>query len=132
MAIGWLLVLQSVPWADVIRNAPKVADGAKRLWHAVSRNPPPPAPPAVDPAPALSPEAQAIAVLEARLASAEATMADMHGQMLASAELIKELADQNTQLIVRIESNRVRVVWLAATTGVATIVAIAALTLAVL
>ena len=132
MAIGWLLVLQSVPWAEVIRNAPKVADGAKKLWHAVSRNPSLPAPPPAGPAPTLSPEAEAIAVLEARLASAEGAMADMHGQLLASAELIKELAEQNTQLIVRIESNRVRVLWLAATTVVAAIVAIAALTLAVL
>ena len=31
MAIPWLTVLQAVPWGDVIRNAPKVADGAKKL-----------------------------------------------------------------------------------------------------
>jgi hypothetical protein len=28
MAIAWLAVLKSVPWSEVISNAPKVADGA--------------------------------------------------------------------------------------------------------
>ena len=28
MAIGWLTILQSVPWTEVIKNAPKVAEGA--------------------------------------------------------------------------------------------------------
>ena len=36
MAIGWLTVLQSVPWSDVVRNAPKVAAGAKKLWDNVA------------------------------------------------------------------------------------------------
>ena len=29
MAIGWLTILKTVPWTEVISNAPKVADGAK-------------------------------------------------------------------------------------------------------
>ena len=44
----------------------------------------------------------------------EAVFSDLHNQMLASSELIKALADQNAQLIKRIEVNRVRVLWLAA------------------
>ena len=36
MAIPWLTVLQSVPWSDVVRNAPKVAAGAKKLWDNVA------------------------------------------------------------------------------------------------
>ena len=39
MAIGWWTVLQSVPWAEVVSNAPKVAAGAKKLWNAVGRKP---------------------------------------------------------------------------------------------
>ena len=31
MAIAWLTVLKMVPWGEVINNAPKVADGAKKL-----------------------------------------------------------------------------------------------------
>jgi hypothetical protein len=34
--------------------------------------------------------------------------------MLASSELIQSLADQNTQLIKRVEVNRVRLLWLTA------------------
>jgi hypothetical protein len=33
--------------------------------------------------------------------------------MLASSELIKEMAEQNAQLIKRVETNRARLVWLA-------------------
>ena len=44
----------------------------------------------------------------------ETAITDLHAQMLASSELIKALADQNAQLIKRIEFNRVRWLWLAA------------------
>ena len=37
MAIGWLTILQSVPWTEVIKNAPKVAEGARKLWSAVAK-----------------------------------------------------------------------------------------------
>ena len=108
MAISWLTVLQAVPWSDVIRNAPKVADGAKKLWSSVAGRP------AQAPVGAgamaqsrgdASPEA-----LQARVDALEATVADLHGQLLSSAELIRQLADQNTQLVERVELNRVRAV----------------------
>lgn len=130
MAFGWLTVLQHVPWAEVIGNAPKVADGAKKLWNAVGRRPQADEPSTETAQPALSSEAQAIARLEARLSSMEAAASELHDQMLASSELIKALADQNAQLIKRIESNRIRVVWLAAATIVIGIVAAAGLILA--
>jgi hypothetical protein len=118
MAIGWLAVLQLVPWSDVINNAPKIAEGAKKLWSAVGKKPPVPAPPVEGAVSSLSPEAQAMATLQARVAAMEETIAELHGQMLASSELIKTLADQNTQLIQRIEVNRVRLLLLAGVTVV--------------
>lgn len=113
MAIGWLSVLQAVPWSDVIANAPKVAEGAKKLWSTVAKKPVPTTEtPAEAASPeATSPQAQALAVLEARVAATEASVAQLHEQLLASSELIKALAEQNAQLIQRIEANRVRVVW---------------------
>jgi type IV secretory pathway component VirB8 len=39
--------------------------------------------------------------------------AELHQQMLDSTELIKTLAEQNTQLVRRVESNRKRLLWLA-------------------
>lgn len=109
MAIGWVTILQAVPWSDVIRNAPRLADGAKRLLGMASRQP------AAPPAAATG----TTAALEARVQALEATVAELHEQMLASSELIQGLAEQNTQLIRRIEANRVRMRWLAAATALA-------------
>lgn len=123
MAIGWLSVLQLVPWSDVISNAPKVVDGAKKLWNSVGKKPPAPELVSDVEALRLSPDAQAIATLQARATAMDAALAELHHQMLASSELIKTLADQNAQLIQRIELNRVRLLVLA---GVTMLVAVAA------
>jgi hypothetical protein len=127
MPVPWLTVLQSVPWTEVIKNAPKVAEGAKKLWNSVGKKAP--GVPMPEPAPSSEalPEAQALAALEARQNGIEAAIDDLHAQMLASSELIKALADQNAQLIGRIEHNRLRWRWLAAAVAVACVVAVAAL-----
>ena len=118
MAIGWLTVLKLVPWTDVISNAPVVADGAKKLWNAVAKKTPAADQPVPTTQPSLASGPNAIAVLQAQLATVEATAHDLHNQMLASSELIKALAEQNAQLIKRVEVHRVRLVWLAAGTAV--------------
>lgn len=128
MAIGWLAVLQSVPWTEVVRNAPKVAEGAKKLWSTIARKGPAPGVAATAAPSALMPEAQVIARHEASLKALESVTADLREQMLASTELIKALAEQNTQLVARIEANRVRVLWLFG--GVATAGLVAVLSLA--
>lgn len=124
MAIGWLALLQSVPWSEVIRNAPKVADGAKKLWNAVAGNSSSPDASYARAQSAASPGSHSIAALEARVIALEAAASDLHGQMLASSELLKALAEQNTQLIQRVEANRMRVLRLTVAT---VFVAIAAL-----
>lgn len=120
MSIGLLSVLKIVPWADVISNAPVVADGAKKLWKAVGKKSPPQAAAPVSESPATtgkaSSDAQAIAVLEARLASMETATAELHTQMLESSALITSLAELNNQLIERVNANRIRVIWLALAT----------------
>lgn len=124
MAIGWLAVLQSVPWSEVISNAPKVAEGAKKLWSVVAKKAPQPEVSESNTPPSASSTSQTIASLEVRTIALEIAVTDLNGQMLVSSELIKALADQNTQLIQRIETNRVRMLWLS---GVTLVVAIAAL-----
>lgn len=111
MALGWLTVLKMVPWDDVIRNAPKLADGAKKLWSTVAKKPPA-RPPSRSQASQLSPETQSLGQLQKQLDTALAEIADLHQQMLASSELIQALADQNAQLIKRVETNRLRVLAL--------------------
>lgn len=134
MPIPWLAVLKIVPWSEVITNAPKVVDGAKKLWSSVSGKPVAQMPPAgnsdVTSAPEPASQAEAISTLKARIAAMEAGMAEIHGQMLASTELIQSLAEQNTQLVRHIEDNRMRIRWLGRATLVLGTVAVAGLVLA--
>lgn len=118
MAIGWLALLQSVPWTEVIRNAPKVADGAKRLWNAVANKTSRPEASYAGTKSTASPEYLSVSALDARIVVLETALSDLHGQMLASSELIKELAEQNSQLIKRVEANRVRMLRLTIATVV--------------
>ena len=71
--------------------------------------------------------AELIGALEARIAALEAGTAGLQAQMRESTELIKSLADQNTQLIQRAEANRRRTVWLAVLAVVATVLAVVGL-----
>src|SRR5436189_4318256 len=113
MAMGWLTVLKMVPWQEVISNAPKIADGAKKLWGTVARKRPTAAASGGGAMPSKASDTQALASLQSRLDAAEAQLSELHNQMLESSELIKALAEQNTQLIKRVEANRIRVLWLA-------------------
>jgi predicted nucleic acid-binding Zn-ribbon protein len=107
MPLNWLTVLKSVPWTEVISTAPKVADGAKKLWKTVARKR------AADEAPPIAPpDTEAFSALNARVSALEAAADDLHNQMLASSELIKSLAEQNEQLIARLESQRRFMRWL--------------------
>ncbi|HEX8981053.1 MAG TPA: hypothetical protein VF811_15195 [Parasulfuritortus sp.] len=121
MAIGLLSVLKIVPWSDVISTAPAVMDGARKLWDAVSGKP------VSGESPRPSKEAAAGAILAGRVDILEVKVADLHSQMLASSELIRALADQNSQLIARIEVYRRGIFWLAAAVSIATVAAVAAL-----
>lgn len=114
--MSWLTVLKLVPWTDVIKNAPAVADGAKKLWKSAGKNPQGAAneaPPSSESSLSTLPESQAIALLERQLGALEVTVAELHEQMRESSQLIKALADQNTQLIKRVEVNRRRILGLA-------------------
>lgn len=124
MAISLLTVLKMVPWVDVISNAPKVAEGAKKLWNTVGKKPPDVQ---GDSAPTQAPTLDS---LQSQLSAAESALADLHEQMVASTELINALAEQNAQLVQRVEAHRVRVRWLTVATVILGIVAATALALA--
>lgn len=126
MAIGWITLLKTVPWAQVISTAPLVADGARKLWNGVARKgePEPIASATAPPASPLPPDS--VEALQARLTALEKTTAALHDQMLASSELIKALADQNAELVKRVEANRVRLLWMSVgTTGFAALAVLA-------
>jgi hypothetical protein len=127
MVAPWLAVLQHVPWSEVISNAPKLAEGARKLWNTVSGQPPAPVPTAPPDSTLPATPAELIGALEARIAALEAGTAGLQAQMRESTELIKSLADQNTQLIQRAEANRRRTVWLAVLAVLATVLAVVGL-----
>ena len=113
MGISWLSALQAVPWSDVISNAPKVAEGARKLWKsagsgdASSEH-------AADVAGAAvgtggsAPADAAVGLLQARTRQLELGVEDLRRQLQQSNELIKTLAEQNSQLVARVEMNRAR------------------------
>ena len=111
MAIGWISLLSAVPWKDVISSAPEIADSAKKLWKTVTKKVPHENH-AIDIPVIASTDAETISMLLAKLNSMEATVAELHKQMLASSELIQALANQNAELIKRVEANRVRLRWI--------------------
>lgn len=115
MAVGWMSVLKMVPWSDVISNAPMVADGAKKLWSTVAKKTGAAAEAEEPAAPAAAhdlPAAELLAQLQAQLARQEKGLSELHQQMVSSTALIQTLAEQNAQLVQRVEANRMRVRWL--------------------
>lgn len=111
MAIPWLAVLKSVPWTDVIKNAPAVADGAKKLLGTLGKQAPAPQthPDTASPAG----NASAAEALQARCAALEEAVSGLHEQLRASSALLTSLAEQNAELIKHVELNRRRQRWLA-------------------
>ena len=129
MAAGWWTVLKTVPWSEVISHAPQVANGARRLWDTVNRKPG-----AVDPATGLTPEMAAqeddiIGLLIARSEQNDAELNDLRNQMRSASELIANLADQNAQLIAKMDVQRQKITWLGVTAGLSALLAVVALIL---
>lgn len=121
MAISWFTVLKLVPWGDVIENAPKVAQGARNLWNTVGKKSDAQAATgdglesmrAQAGPPASLPELQAkVDSLTTQLTDLQLQSVELHDQMQACAKLLASLAEQNTQLISRLEINRRRVLGL--------------------
>ena len=113
MAIGWLTVLQSVPWSDVVRNAPKVAAGAKKLWDNVANKSAANPDVAADGS-GLAPGPATLEGLQQQVLSLQAASANLQQRLIESSDLIGTLAEQNAQLIQGIQVLRRRLFWLGA------------------
>jgi ABC-type transporter Mla subunit MlaD len=130
MAVGTLLttVLQNVPWSDVVANAPRIADGARKLWHKVGRGK------QASEADAAVPRSEAalgdLPAVQAQVRALEADVARLTEEMAASSSLLKALAEQNAVLIERIEQNRRRTTVIAWVAAVALCAAVASWTFA--
>ena len=117
MSAGVILtVLSNIPWAQVVENAPKVADAAGKLWNRVARR-------NAQTTEELVAESQQRPVSEAELLKRrvdclEDALRSLQDEMRASSQLIKDLAEQNTVLVQRIEFNRLKLVSLTTATAI--------------
>ena len=71
-------------------------------------------------------------MLETKIGQLEAASAELQGQMVASSGLIKALAEQNTQLILGVQTLSIRIRWLAGALAVTVLATAAGLALALL
>ncbi len=124
MAIGWLASLKVVPWIEVARKAPEIAENAKKLWSTVANKSPKPDSTIVNEHAVYGSDDQEIGWLKQRLAVIESANAELRGQMLTTSELIKALADQNAALVKKVEVNRIRLLRLATLTVFIGVIAI--------
>ncbi|MEO8856621.1 MAG: hypothetical protein ABI343_06475 [Burkholderiaceae bacterium] len=127
MAIGWMTAIKLVPWTDVVGHAPTVIAAARKLWNGKSPPPPVEVDAVTETTHGLDDGAPALAAIESQLANLESVVADLDGKLAASIAVVKELAEQNAQLIRRIEANRVKTVRLSIGLGVTFLAALAAL-----
>lgn len=111
MAIGWLTVLQNVPWSDVVRNAPKVAAGAKKLWDNVANKSPADAAAGTEDDAGQAPAPPSLEGLQQQVLALQAVTENLQQRLLESSDLMARLADQNEQLIQGIEALRRRLLW---------------------
>ena len=79
--------LAAIPWDKVIKYAPQVADVAKSLWKTVKSDKPK--------------VADQHATLIKRVDQLAMEFQEHHDQMLAATEIIARLADQNSQLSLK-------------------------------
>jgi hypothetical protein len=117
MPIPYSVLLKAVPWTEVIRNAPQIIDGARRLWKATDRRA---ATGASDAAGSAAPggAGQYGPALGERVVALERAAADDREQLRASSELINALAEQNAQLVARVDALGRRVLVLTVATAV--------------
>jgi len=113
MALGPIVtVLSNIPWASVIEGAPKIADGATRLWNSIAnRNPKPVEIETVEAESDANRKLTSLdlAPLVLRTHALETSADEFRVALLDATKLINELAQQNTALVERIELNRKRI-----------------------
>ena len=130
MAAGWWTVLRTVPWSDVISAAPQVANGARRLWDTVNRNKQGMYDEPMGVAPGMpGQEEDVFDILIKSVERNDAEVTDLRNQMRSASEIIANLADQNAQLVAKMDAQRQKMTWLAVTASLSGLLSVVALIL---
>ncbi len=112
MTNSWLKAIQSVPWSDVINNAPKVAEGAKGLWDRVAKKAGiDAAADSVAPTQDITPPTE-LGQVYADLMLLNKRQKQLELQLVSATELINSLAQQNQNLVQRLDRLQSRMRWL--------------------
>lgn len=128
MATNWWTMLKTVPWSEVLSAAPQVASGARRLWDSVNRKSVP-APESEEVMHAVVADDEVLAAVQARVHQHDEQLLDMRTQLRSASELIANIADQNAQLIAKVDAQRSKLRWMGWITGASALLAIVALAL---
>ena len=106
-------VLANIPWGQVVESAPKIAQGAGRLWETVRKRGDPAQTPAQG-----EPEGpselqllQALQALQAQVQSQAAQLQSLEDEMRSTAQLVKDLAEQNAMLVERMQTLQRQLRW---------------------
>lgn len=129
MAAGaWLRVLKNVPWGEVISAAPQVASSARRLWETVGGKGVRIPNTEFDETVAHMPIDDGVALIASQVEQQDIAITQLQGQVREASKLIAELADQNAQLIAKLQAARERLTLIgftAAASGVLAVIALA-------
>lgn len=100
--MSWLTALKILPWGDMIEYAPKLVNGAQKLWQRIKNE---------------KAETDAITIEQAPLSESDTVrelqelkqqLQDMQAQQLELSNLVSELAAQNQRLVSALEVLRMR------------------------
>jgi len=104
MPINWLFALKAVPWTDLVQHAPTIVKGARKLYSTVRGGASQSA--TTQQATSAAPTSAGDASL--RVAALEQRLSEIASEQQASAELIRNLAEQNARMIEAIGIMRAR------------------------
>jgi hypothetical protein len=96
MPIDWFASFKELPWSKALAVAPAIAERGKKLWDSVTSRGASPTPAAT-----ATPRgaAETAAALEVRFHAAEARVAHLEQEVVASFEVVNSLAEQNSELV---------------------------------
>jgi hypothetical protein len=123
VAFPWMAAFRTIPWTEVIRAAPSIVQGAKDMLHARNRESGFQAEEPLREKPAS--ESGALAGLAKRVHTLERRVFELGQELIASAEVIRSLAEQNARLVESVEILRVRTRALLACCGLLGVAAVA-------
>jgi len=124
VAIGWFAAFKIIPWREVVTAAPSIVQGARKLWSSVTRTEQQVSPLTVQPDEEVSSQADALSAIEARLLALESRTTEIAREAVSYSELIKSLAEQNSQLVQAVGILRLRtrvLLWFTGALGLATV-----------